>query len=108
MTSDVNTRARRQSPARGLAPTLIEFLANQGYVEIRVIDDTVCGLRRFNFTVGLVVGLSFEGYERRYCYEHARDALAALLAWDGREHPGGPWIKCKGAGVDLLNPALQV
>lgn len=108
MTSNVNARANRQSPARWRTPKLKGFLAGQGYVEIRVIDDTVCGLRRFNFTVGLVVGLSFEGYERRYCYEHARDALAALVAWDGREHPGGPWIKCKGAGVDLLNPALQV
>ena len=32
--------------------------------------------------------------------------LAALAAWDGEEHPGGPWIKCKGAGIDLLNPSF--
>ena len=36
----------------------------------------------------------------------AKDALRALLDWDGLGHPAGPWIKCKGAGIDLLNPAL--
>ena len=35
-----------------------------------------------------------------------RRALRALRDWAGQGHPSGPWIKCKGAGVDLLNPAL--
>jgi len=52
----------------------------------------------------VVVGLDAVGYQRRYCYEHAADARAALMAWDGNGHPSGPWIKCKGAGIDLLNP----
>jgi len=54
----------------------------------------------------VVVGLDDVGYQRRYCYEHQLAARAALLAWDGRGHPPGPWIKCKGAGIDLLNPAF--
>lgn len=54
----------------------------------------------------IVVGPDPMGYSRRYCYEHATEAKAALAAWNGRDHPGGPWIKCKGAGLDLLNPAL--
>ncbi|MBB3180956.1 hypothetical protein FHW64_005395 [Variovorax sp. Sphag1AA] len=66
----------------------------------------VCAIKKFNFTTAVVVGLHAQGYERRYCYEHAADARAALAAWDGRGHPGGPWIKCKGAGIDLLNPAF--
>lgn len=90
------------------AADLDAFLREQGYRALRRIGGVLCGLNCFNFTVGLVVGLSEEGYERRYCYEHAQDALAALRAWKGRGHPGGPWIECKGAGIDLLNPALRV
>lgn len=88
------------------AKVLMTFLADQGYRELRLVGRTVCGLRGFNFTMGLVVGLSFEGYERRYCYEHETDAASALSTWDGVDHPSGPWIKCKGAGIDLLNPAF--
>lgn len=65
-----------------------------------------CAVRRFNFTTAIVVGLDALAYSRRYCYEHAVDAETALAAWDGQDHPSGPWIKCKGAGIDLLNPAL--
>lgn len=99
-------RAGRRSQGTGSTAELEAFLASQGYVQLRVIGTAVCGLHRFSFTTGLVVGLNFEGYERRYCYEHAADALAALAAWDGYGHPGGPWIKCKGAGIDLLNPSF--
>jgi hypothetical protein len=58
--------------------------------------------------MGLAVGLGWEGHGRRYCYEFTKDAIAALEAWDGKDHPGGPWIKCKGAGIDLLNPSFGV
>jgi hypothetical protein len=57
-------------------------------------------LQRYNFTTAVVVGLSEVGYERRYCYEHGGDARAALAVWDGAGHPPGPWIKCKGVGID--------
>lgn len=82
-----------------------------GYTELREIDGKMCGLFRFMFTTGLMVGLDAGGYERRYCYEHGEDALAALVAWDGAGHPSGPWIKLKGMWggerVDLLNPELN-
>ena len=93
--------------AERVSAELGEFLQAQGYRQLRWIDGVLCGVCGFNFTIGLVVGLSFEGYERRYCYEHLEDAHAALGQWDGGGHPPGPWIKCKGAGIDLLNPALQ-
>lgn len=93
----------------GFSPSdeLIESLAADGYTDVVRFAKTLAGLHRFNFTTGLVVGLSSEGYERRYCFEHESDARAALNAWDGEGHPSGPWIKCKGIGVDLLNPELQ-
>lgn len=73
----------------------------------RTINGVPCGIFKFLFTWGLCVGIDQEGCEKRYCYEHATDAEAALMSWDGQGHPPGPWIKCKGRdGADLLNPEL--
>lgn len=81
-----------------------DMLLKSGYTDLCVRDSQVCAVKRFNFTTAVVVGLDDVGYQRRYCYEHREDAQAALSAWDGDGHPPGPWIKCKGAGIDLLNP----
>lgn len=93
--------------SEALTPELQLF----GYTDLRQIDGKQCGLLGFMFTTGLMVGLDSEGYERRYCYEHQEDALAALAVWDGTGHPSGPWIKLKGMlggeRVDLLNPELN-
>ena len=81
-------------------------LQAQGYSGICQRDGLLCAIKRFNFTTAIVVGLDPVGYQRRYCFEHAEEAERALAAWNGKEHPGGDWIKCKGGGIDLLNPAL--
>lgn len=86
------------------AENLHAILASEGYTDIVDKGGSLCALGTFTFTTGLMVQLSPDGYGRRYCYEHADDARAALLAWGGMGHPSGPWIKCKGAGIDLLNP----
>lgn len=87
-----------------------EFLAESGYTDFRTVSGKLCGLQKFMFTTGLVVGLDAAGYEYRYCFENHDQALAALEAWDGIGHPQGPWIKCKGRingkFVDMRNPAL--
>jgi hypothetical protein len=87
-------------------------LHDLGYTHLREINGQVCGLHKFAYTTGLMVDLHELGYELRYCFEKQEDAAAALAKWDGRGHPDGPWIKCKGrlngVGVDLLNPALQI
>lgn len=86
-------------------------LTAQGYTDIVQMmgsaDAPLCAIRKMLYTWAIVVGLTAEGYERRYCYEHEADARAALGAWHGEGHPGGPWIKCKGVGIDLLNPELR-
>lgn len=92
----------------GCAPGLKEFIANLDYSDLRVIPgEGLCGLQKFAFTWAIVTGLDFHCYARRYCFEHKQDALEALVQWTGHCHPSGPWIKCKGAGIDLLNPALN-
>lgn len=88
--------------------SLDTILACEGYTDLVEKNGSLCALHMFVYTTGLVVGLDACGYGRRYCYEHADDARAALQAWDGLNHPSGPWIKCKGAGIDLLNPNLAV
>lgn len=86
------------------SPRLASLLAREGYSNLARRNGTLHGLQSFVFTTGLVVGLDATGYERRYCYERAEDTAQALSEWDGHGHPGGPWIKCKGTGIDLLNP----
>lgn len=84
---------------------LAVVLRTLGYSDLTVKAGVVCGVKSFAFTTGLVVSLDPFGYERRYCYEHEAEARYALAQWDGTGHPGGRWIKCKGAGIDLVNPA---
>ena len=63
-------------------------------------------IRRLNFATAIVADVDLVDRQRRCCFEHAQDAHRAGAAWNGKDHPGGAWIKCKGAGIDLLNPAL--
>lgn len=78
-----------------------------GCSELQVVSGLVCGLQKYKFTTAVVGGLGAKGHDRRYCDEFEADARTSLLNWDGRGHPSGPWIKCKGAGVDMLNPNLD-
>lgn len=68
------------------------------------MQNHACALTACPFATAVVVDVDLIGYERRYCYEHQADAQAALAAWDGRSHPSGPCVKCKGTGIDLFNP----
>lgn len=88
-------------------PTLTESLTAMGYTDLCEVAGQPCGLYRFMFTTGLMVGIDEHGYSRRYCYEDEQDAREALMMWDGRCHPGGPWIKVNGLGVDALNPEFK-
>jgi len=84
----------------------LDALTAQGYSGICERNGLLCAIHRFTYTTAIVVGLDPAGYQRRYCFEHEEDARRALATWDGEGHPDGEWIKCKGAGIDLLNPAL--
>ncbi len=85
----------------------LDHIASLGYRELRACGEAgLCGVKRFLFTEAVVVGISDSAYERRYCFETTKDALASLAAWDGVEHPPGPWVMCKGANINLMNPAL--
>lgn len=94
-------------PGVGLVASIsAESLQARSFSDVRVVRNQICAVKRFLFTTAVVVGITDEGHNRRYCYEHLNEAKSALAAWDGQGHPPGPWIKCKGAGVELLNPDL--
>lgn len=83
--------------------SFIEFLNDLGYTRIKVMEgDILCGIQRQLFTWALVVGIDRVGYRRRYCYEREYDAREALVQWDGKGDPTGPWIKEKPS--DRLGP----
>lgn len=86
---------------------LIKFLETEGYTHIRIIDGKICGIKKFIFTTGLVVGLDECGFNGRYCYEHRSDAVDALREWDGNGDPSGEWIKYKGKGGERSNNTLE-
>ncbi|PZQ77861.1 MAG: hypothetical protein DI563_02150 [Variovorax paradoxus] len=102
-----NRTRHTTTPASALSTAGRALLEAQGYRQVVVRNCQVCAVKDFVFTTALLVGIDPIGYSLRYCYEHAGEAEAALAEWDGTGHPGGPWIKCKGAGVELLNPSLS-
>ena len=63
------------------------------------IRGRLCAIHNFFATVGIVVGITEDSYECRYCFSEYRDAVVALMEWavnPEEEHPGREWIKIKG------------
>lgn len=86
--------------------TEAEILAH-GYVAARQLPDgRWIALMSMLYTTGLFVNIDPVGYSYRYCYEHAGEAFADFIIWDGSNDPPGPWVKRKGLGHDLLNPRV--
>lgn len=83
--------------------SLISLLEKEGYTHIRGINGVLCGIRRFAFTTGLVVGLEKTGYEGRYCYSNHADAVQAIENWEMNGDPEGNWIKYKGISGERSN-----
>lgn len=100
----METSADVQAEAQACV-SLVRELEGFGYSDIHLLPARgLCGIHKLMFTTGLVVGMDRYGYVGRYCYEHERDARAALAAWNGRDDPPGPWIKWKGEGGERLGP----
>jgi hypothetical protein len=90
--------------------TAIETILERGYYRARQLPNGEwLALARQMFTTGLCVvkephpgDTVSNGMRTRFCFEHAHDAEAALVAWDGRGDPPGNWVKQK--PQDRLNP----
>ena len=88
---------------------LFNYLEGQGYANLRIIDGRgLCGLRRFMFTTGICEGLDEDGYTGRWCFETKEEAKIEFDKWDGKDNPGGEWIKYKGQNGEYSNPNLHL
>ena len=91
----------------GITEDVLRTIRENGYeMPKEVPGNGVCVIAQFAYTWAVMTDLSAMDYGRRYCFEHKDDAVASLLSWEGTGHTPGPWIKCKGDGIDLLNPNL--
>lgn len=88
---------------------LIAFLLKNGYSDVRVLEDgTVIGTVDLMFTRGLCVGLNWDSWEARYCYEDRELAARAALAMTtDDEPPMSGYIATRGNAKAILH-ALRV
>lgn len=85
-----------------------QFFEEMGYSHVRQMKNGQwIGLFKMMYSTGLTVDLHENGYEYRYCYEYAKDAVAACEVYEGEENPIGPWLKRKGKGEDRLGPGAK-
>ena len=83
---------------------LKQSLEKQGYYNLKyILNQGLCGLFNFIYTVGLVCFIDEHGYVYRYCYEQRQDAIDDINIWNGDNHPSGNWLKRKGINGDLRN-----
>ena len=82
---------------------LVAKLNAEGYTRCTLLlTGELAGIMPMLYTTGLFVGITEAGWRTRFCYEHRKDAIAALDAWNGLGDPPGPWIKEKPS--DRLGP----
>ena len=104
------TPHRREGGAElGLRAKLVE----EGYTHVMVCGPHLCGIRRMETGAwGVYVRLDVVGHDRYYGFQHQADAIKSLLAWSGRGHLRGPWLRVKGrmddgSWVDLHYPEAE-
>jgi hypothetical protein len=84
---------------------LCAFLTGEGYYNLCCMPNReLAGVKRYLFTTAVVIGIDEWGWRTRFCFETAREAEAALAAWDGTGFPPGFWIKQK--PEEITNPRL--
>jgi hypothetical protein len=69
----------------------LSFLEENKYKDVKVLDNgTVIGTIDLMFTRGLCVGLNWDGWESRYCYEDRELASRAASEMVSDDHPPLP------------------
>ena len=67
---------------------LLAFLKENGYKDIRILDNgTIIGTIELMFTRGLCVGLNWDNWESRYCYEDRELASRAAREMTSDDEP---------------------
>lgn len=86
---------------------LVDKFKIEGIFNITETDHGYCGLMKFAFTYGIIVGINSTGYERRYCYPSFETAMVGYAKWlltQEYDPQDSDWIKRKGAIREISNP----
>ena len=88
---------------------LIAFLASNGYENVRALHNgTIVGTCDLMFTRSVCVGLNWDSWEARYCYEDRALATRAALAMSTDDEPPlAGYIATRGNAVNQIFSADQ-
>lgn len=56
---------------------ILKYLESQGYENLRIFADGICGVMKMIYTYGLCVDMDQHGVSKRYCYETKAEAIQA-------------------------------
>lgn len=72
---------------------LLEFLTSEGYKHARVLEDgTVVACSELLYTRALYVGLTYTGWDKRYCFEDRERAVVELAKLKDQDSVPEGWI----------------
>ena len=94
---------------------LIGCLKTEGYFNLQYKKhkgkDVLCGMMRFMFTYGFVIGMDEVGYTGRFCFPSLAEATICFALTetipDNELELEGNWIKYKGELGDFSNPKYK-
>lgn len=74
---------------------LIEFLQEQGYTDLCLKGEDICGIYQMCWTHAVLVNMDQFGYEYRACYHSYDEARSALGRFDGDINTLTEFVKIK-------------
>jgi hypothetical protein len=72
---------------------LISMLRKMGYFNVRELADGIVCCFQMLFTTAVIIEPNESGYERRYCYATAEEALACCNSMKSVDDPPAPGFK---------------
>jgi hypothetical protein len=80
-------------------PETWSMLQSLGYSHYKQLSDgRIAALQRLLYTTAIIVGITSECYETRYCYEYFEEAEEAINRWSGEGDPPLNWVVQKPEG----------
>ena len=66
---------------------MLMILQDEGYKNICIRNNKLCGTLQFINTAGVCIGLDEISYENKYCFDTMQNAKLFLSEWDGSYKP---------------------
>lgn len=65
----------------------VEAAERNGYTDVTVLANMVCGIYPFMYTWGVLIGIDETGYKGRFCFDSLNAAQSFLRNWNGVDLP---------------------